>query len=79
MKLYIVVYEVLDGEANWFFVVKNKMDQNIADKLALSDYNECIGGEPEDLGGMTLDDIIGNVWYETVTVEGYDIKLDKMP
>lgn len=79
MNLYVIVYEVLDGEANWCFVPDDGMDQMTAEKLAIEDYNRYANnGEDEPLA--EIDDVLGSVWYEKVYVPNpykYRLKLVK--
>lgn len=73
MKLWLIVYEQLDGEPDWTLVAKESVTQNEAEMLALKHYNEQF-----DSDETRLDNIIGSVWCnEVYEVDGYDVKLSK--
>lgn len=74
LELYVIVYEVLDGEAEWTFIPATDMDDRIASIHAMQHYKDCAGFTDDD-EEISIHDTLGSVWYEKVYVDGYDIKL----
>lgn len=70
MNLYLVVYEVDEGEPDWFHAVAEHLTQEQAEKLALEQIM--------DIRGMdTLKEareFLGSLWVNTIDkVDGYKI------
>lgn len=76
VKLYLIVYETLDGEPDWFFTTKTDMSQNEAEQLALQNYYDFQEFEEDDK--PSIDDCLGSVWYNLIDeADGYKITLTK--
>ena len=79
--LFLIVYEVLDGEPDWFFTVQEGtyLSTDQEEKLALNNYLSFHDYTDEDKAEAVIDDHLGSVWSEKVyTPEGYTIKLEKV-
>lgn len=72
-KLYIIVYDHQDSEPNWFHTVGVDMDQETAELLVVKHLADTYDEKFRD--ELTFEDLdVNNVWYETATVEGWDIE-----
>lgn len=77
-KLYVVVYETLDGEPDWFFTTETEMVQSEAERLALENYLNFHDYSDEEKDEAVIDDHLGSVWYEQVYApDGYEVQLIK--
>lgn len=78
VKLYVIVYETIDGEPDWFFTTETALVQSEAERLALENYLDFHDYSEEDKAEAKIDDHLGSVWYEQVYApDGYTIKLVK--
>lgn len=79
IKLYLIVYEVLDGEPDWFFTTETQMVQSEAERLALENYLNFHDYTEEEKADQVIDDHLGSVWYEEAyATDGYKLKLEKV-
>lgn len=79
VKLYLIVYEVLDGEPDWFFTTETQMVQSEAERLALENYLNFHDYTEEEKASEVIDNHLGSVWYEEAYApDGYKVTLTKV-
>lgn len=67
MNLYITVYEILDGEADWVFHIAKEYPSDTQIKQVIINHIKELWYDEESEAEIDFKDTVGNYWTEQIT------------